>query len=91
MTSNRVLNVKAGLLIALFAIGALVGDAFSGAYAPVTAQETPSADSPTCAETQCNGWWIWRKCRENDGRTTKCVVDNGDECATDGCFRPRTT
>lgn len=85
MTSNRVGNVRTGILVALFAIGALVGDAASAAYAPAQAQDPPEV-VPECPETQCNGWWIWRKCRENDNRTTVCVVDNGDECATDGCF-----
>ena len=71
---------KVGVLLAILAIGGLIGEAVSGAFSPVAAHD--------CQQNECDSFLIfWEHCEANIGNDTYCgnapVGESG--CSTGAC------
>jgi len=78
-TTNRDRRLGIGILIALFVLGAVLGQA---AVAPATA-----LPPHPCQEQECKGFWFFDWCSPNEGGgQTYCNTSNPNiDCYTDAC------
>jgi len=78
-------TVTFAFLLALFAIGSVVGTATSGLLAPMGLV----AQDRSCEQDECSGWWVLGACESNVGHATGCDFHDGwwifDTCETFAC------
>ena len=81
MSNRRTRGLKVGALIALIALGGMLGEAVSGTFRPVSAQWTQP-----CSEERCKKFLWIDYCGDSGGIPSWCDRKTpGADCLTRSC------